>query len=922
MSKSISFLFVVLAFVVAGCSNSVTDVDYVERARNYLDDGKLKSAGVELKNALVQNPDNADARRLLGVVYYKLGDVAGTEKELNRAVDLGVAKESVYPLLALSLLEQRKLDALAALNLNSVSDGPEKADVLAARGLADLTLEKTDEATALIEAASIMAPKSSFVGFAQAKLLFSGRKAADAILRLETVLERDPKYAPAWNLLGEIYVSEKKLAEAENAFSRAIESRYANTSDYLARAMVLVDQGKYEAAAKDLKLLSQRLPREPKVNYLIGLVKIHDGKFDEAKNSLEKALKESPERLLPKYYLGEINFRLGNMAQAEQYAEQVYAAFPVSIAVRKLRAKVMLYKRDFVEVENLVRPIVEQRGQDAQSLDLLASALLGQNKIDEAIPLLEKITSLRPDSAIAYYRLGSALILQGEGSRAVESLEKAITKDPKLHLPRLALANHYVSESDFENALRVAADYKSADPDSPAPYNLIAGLHLNNGDETAALKAFEKALEMEPGNIIANQSLAKMAMNQNRSDVAKDHYRMIIKNHPDHVQSYVNLAILSLMEKNEAQMVDYLEQGISQQPSAVLPRAMMARHFLLKGLPEKVATIVVGLDEVGKNDPMILEVMAYAAVAEERLGDAKRLLARLLSIRENQPHLHFLLARVFAQSGESDSMKGELRRTLEISPDYFPANIASARVALLEGDRVLARERLSKARQIAPGHPEVLKVEATLARLEGRAGKASDLSRQVFDGFPTTANMLTLANDQWKAGNRQEAVEIQEDWVSRHPEDTIAALALTGLYSNLGEAGKAIAQLELTLEKDPDNVVALNEIAWKLKDTAPGQALKYASRAYQLAPESVSILDTLAYVQLKNNQIDLAERSIERALSKAPNNPSVRYHSAMIAEGSGDINEATRILSGLLRDETQFPERDEAERMLRRLESN
>ena len=80
--------FVFLSIVA--CSAGSTDTQYVAQAQDYIDKGDLNSATIELKNALVENPDNAQARWLLGKLQLEAGDVASAEKELRKAHDLGI----------------------------------------------------------------------------------------------------------------------------------------------------------------------------------------------------------------------------------------------------------------------------------------------------------------------------------------------------------------------------------------------------------------------------------------------------------------------------------------------------------------------------------------------------------------------------------------------------------------------------------------------------------------------------------------------------------------------------------------------------------------------------------------------------------------------------------------------------------------
>ena len=123
------------------------------------------------------------------------------------------------------------------------------------------------------------------------------------------------------------------------------------------------------------------------------------------------------------------------------------------------------------------------------------------------------------------------------------------------------------------------------------------------------------------------------------------------------------------------------------------------------------------------------------------------------------------------------------------------------------------------------------------------------------------------------------------------------------------------------LEKDEQNVAALNGLAWHLRKSQPAKALEYAERAAELAPDSVLVMDTLAVVLLNNGQVERARRTIARVYQKEPNAPTVRYHRAMIDAAAGDTSAAIEALQALLDEGGEFAEKAEAQRLLAELKA-
>ena len=96
--KRIALLVASAAILAAGCVTETTGERMVpasaeessrlnmELGIGYLNKGDLDQALVKLQKSIKENPENATAHRVLGVVYEALGDGKQAEKEYRTAV--------------------------------------------------------------------------------------------------------------------------------------------------------------------------------------------------------------------------------------------------------------------------------------------------------------------------------------------------------------------------------------------------------------------------------------------------------------------------------------------------------------------------------------------------------------------------------------------------------------------------------------------------------------------------------------------------------------------------------------------------------------------------------------------------------------------------------------------------------------------
>jgi len=97
MKPRLPILLLVAPLLLGGCgrTENFTEQERVERAKDFQSKGELEAAAIELKNALQKNPNNAQARLMLGEVYVELGLGKDAEKELGKARELGVGEETI-----------------------------------------------------------------------------------------------------------------------------------------------------------------------------------------------------------------------------------------------------------------------------------------------------------------------------------------------------------------------------------------------------------------------------------------------------------------------------------------------------------------------------------------------------------------------------------------------------------------------------------------------------------------------------------------------------------------------------------------------------------------------------------------------------------------------------------------------------------
>ena len=916
--KTVGLSLLLLGLTACGSHDSAEE--HVAKAREFISGADYKSAIIELKNALQLDNQLAEARYLLGTTYLESGDTPSAEKELERALQLGWPTDQVRPVLARTLLAQGELARVREISTQGLPP-QSMATVLAMKAQAALGQGDTWEAEELIDKALASSPDSVEALLARARLLASSQDFAGATAVLDQIISHNPDQSRAWSLRGDILAQRQDFEGALAAYQQAINIRKRNYGDLLKRGLLLLQLGNYEAAQADASALLKLAPRHPGPNYLQGLLYFQAGKYGDAITNLSLTEPVFAQYPSAEFFLASAHMVQGNLDQAAVLAESYHRRVPDSIRGRKLLATIRLQQGNYSAVQALLQPVLLANADDIDALNLTANALLRDGKTNEGIELLSRVATLQPDSSVAQVRLGAGLLLGGQEDSAAQPLEAALELNPEFQQADILLVLNHMRKRDFAAAIAAAESYQRRHPTSVTPHNLLGKVYQEAGQPDQAEASFKRALTLDKGDPAANHNLAQMALAAGDAAAARDYYQAVLTAHNDSVPTLIQLARLDARAGDEESLVAHLKLAIAADPTVIQPRLLLARYYLGKGKPEQVAPLFTSLDASKQQAPEVLQVLAMAQLSSKDANAAQFTLDQLLEKTPDSAPIRHLMALAAAGAGDDKRATQELRRALVLDENYLPSRIALAKIALVSRDEPELEQHLEKLVAQAPNNPDVLLLQAAAAQGQGDTAGARKFAEQAFAAAPTSATLISMATYQNASGDSEAAIGNYNKWLAEHPQDVNARMTFASTLQLDQRFAEASDQYADVLQAAPDNVIALNNQAWLYREQDPALALEYARRAANLAPKSAEVLDTLAVVELLNKNYPQAQRSIERALKEHPRQPSMLYHSAMIAAARGDSAGARKTLEQLLAETTKFPEIAEARALLAELDN-
>ena len=908
----IAFLLAIFLLPVSlsGCGIAEqTDTEYVQKAKESQDAGLLNKAAIELKNALIQNPDNMEARLLLGTVHIELGDGASAEKELLRAQELGVSSEGIVVPLAKSLIMQGKYSqVIAEINPHGNLLAYDKAQVFALRGNAYIGDHKLDEAAAAYRSAFELEPDLTLAQLGQARLAAMQGETEEARNWIEKALTSDPESAEAWSLLGKLELKAGNAAAAETALSNAIELRPylgSNNLDIAKRAQARIQLEKYPDAEADIKTLKEGgIKDHPAVNYIAGLSYFNQGKYPEAAAAFEASHNMNPSYLPAEYYLAVTHYLMGNQEQASNVANRVLSKAPRSLSTQRLLGAIEISRADFDAATDVLHKALDRSPDNEVILNMLANASMLKGDTAQGVKYHEKIASLDPESTQAKNRLLMARLMHGQ------SLDTGITDD-NLRQP-LAEDDDYsrdflhaleaFREGNLVLALERAQKLHEQHPDKVDPLNLISACYLASAMWANARPELEKVLVLEPGNPSALMNLAKLEVETDNLERARDLLRDLLEVRPRDEKAVLLLASVEARLGDQQAGIQVLEQAVIRNPDATSQRLILADQYLRAGEISKVLDVTNDLsDEHLKQQPGLLEVRGKAQVRQGDQAAALSSFQRWAQLAPDSAPAHFQYGNSLAKSGEKNRARQELERAVQIDPGYLPARIGEIKMQVHDGELEQAKKTLDKLKSDFGDRPEVVGIEGWYALGTGDYVTAEDRFSSILKTNPGRESTVLLSRALWGQKKQDEAIAVLQDWLQDHPRDIVVLLELADTYLSQDNSKAASARYAEVLELSPNNVQALNNLAWLSRNEDLKQALKHAEKAFELAPNDPLVLDTYGMLLIQKRDVAKGHKMIQRAAERSPDDLTIQLHLGRALIEKKKFAEAQTVLNNLVK---------------------
>lgn len=913
----ITALWLAGLLMVAGCDYFVSPEARLERARVQMARNDHRAALVELKNALQKEPDLHEARLLLVEVALWLGDPMSADAELQRIPSQfqPAAAEDLRARIDIALGRSEAL--LTRLENATGALSPVQADLYRGLGLLQQP-GRAREAEQVLRSVLSRDPQqmSAHSGVLEA---LAAQGFADRARKLAGELSREHPQSAEIAFAHGMLLARIDVQQARAELERARELSRTQL-DVLKRSSVLATLFDAQLAARDVqaasgtsKELSRLTPGAPLAVLISSRVAMASNDYVSAAAELRRLVTAAPKFVQARFMLAVALAAQGNLEQASQELAQVVDQAPQLLEARQLLGQVRLRLNDPDGALRVLVPGIEN-ASDASPLALLVDAARSQAGGDaRTIDVFERALADDPENRALETQLATAYLQAGAPAKALALLRKS-GSDPA-DARREALLLQSLLEVEGVAAARARLDALLAgDRSDPRITALVAAFMARHGDIEKARQVLGRELAGQRPPAELYLALARIEWAARRPAAAREALVQLLAREPKYVAARIALAELELASGRPAEARVQLEQARADEPGNVTPRLMLARSALAEGRGGDAELLV---DEALKGSAGEVDVHAQAGLMYLESGRYDQAIHHLqagLKADAGSAPLWLQLGRAQLALNQHGPARESFERALRLRPQWLPAEGALVFLDLQLNASDAAIARVAELKRARPADPAIAALDGQMHLVLRRYADAAAAFDRAGEIRPSGA----LAAKSYEArllGRLPNATAPLEHWIAKHPHDLAYRSLLAEAYARSGERGKATEHYERLLEAEPQNVLALNNLAWLYHEIGDSRALDLARRASTAAPDAPAVSDTLGWILVETGRVSEGLPILERAASQAAAEPEIGYHYGAALLKAGHRDKGLAYLRGLLQKHLEFSSRAEVERL-------
>lgn len=713
------------------------------------------------------------------------------------------------------------------------------------------------------------------------------------------------------------YHDKKKYKEASILYRKAISKDKTNAEGYYREGLNLLDQRNPMEASKFLRRAVDLKPDNTDAEIKLAEIylSIYTSNPQKLKTLLPeirdltgKVLRRQPNsfdgiRLQAFLCLADKNIEgaLDRFAQADRikpYSRQLVGWYAETLVAAKRPE----------EAEALVNDMIAHDKTWGPGYDFLFVQYKQQNDSTKAEAVLRERLRNDPSNSVALDNFANYLVSTNRFDQA-ETLMRRVIDDKRRFLSgRALLGDFYLRTKKLDEALQQYQAGAKEDQKNALQYNRrIVATYAMMGRREDAVTLAKILAKDNPKDASTNQLYAALLLETGlRTDAAKSvaELKILVQNNPSDANLHLDLARAYLILNDPDKSLTEALQAIQTQPNLSFAHLLAARIY------EDQEQHAKALEQTGvvlESEPQNADAQLIRDRALISMNEADRAKAELEALLRQHPNMNdarLALANVYLREGQYAKAASEFERMWKSNPPDGRGFLGLQTLKLQQGkgdEAVQALEALVQKDPAVTGYRYQLANAQALVGIQSMTSvpaHARALFERAAQNYKELLKSMPESTDIWQRlgvmqrglGEFDAALASFEQAANTNPRNTQALLNRAMLLDALARTKEASDAYNRVLAVDPENVLALNNLAFLSAQTGANldQAMTFAERAKKKLPNNPDISDTLGFIYYQKNLNGEAVHIFRQIVQDQPANATFRLHLAMALLKQGD----------------------------------
>jgi putative PEP-CTERM system TPR-repeat lipoprotein len=936
-----------LLLTTVSCSSEHPQTLYLQGA-DLEKQGRPAEAERRYQQVLSKDPNHIPALERYGRLLLNLQRRSEAAEPLERAVALSPTRLSAVEALASLRLDEHQTQAAEALI------APWKQETLPPSTIgflrAEIALQKKDRASArqiLDQISKQGAPDDA----RQAQVRLAGLdmvagKWADAEKRLQAVLAADPKDLQALIGSGVAALGQGKTKPAQTQFAAAWKAPSKPPMAAVGLILCAVSDADLQRAAGAAAELAASQPGELNNAILVAELAVASNRADllESLNMPESA------GSLKQYVDGLRHFA----------NQQYFDSYPLLTSVAKewntyapaqiFAGRVAQGLKDRAQALEFFKNAEKIHPTSPELASVIARAALAESQTDLALKQLTRLAESDPD--LPSLRLESAF-RKGDYQEALAEAQKWKAADPNSAWARVSVADVQSALGNRPDALSIWSEVaasgdgaaqswaafriavaeekwkeahealeKLAQTADKSMISILKGrIELSRGSMEIARGHFDAAIKDGPQNAKAYSSLGLWHVMQRQLTAANTNFLKALQLNPDDPLALWGEGLIEFLGKTYADAAVFFEKSLRANPNFDLSLLFLAETRLAQGQYAEALKRVDQLGSAVQQSAPVLDLRGRALILLQRWPEALEAWKTCQKEAPKSAVPYFYIAQIQFLQGNKEAARESIEAGLKLAPQDMRLQLARADILWQLGKR---DEALLLSTQAAKNQKnlDAAIMQATMHLKQGHFSKASSLFKELLASNPDDPRLYALLYEaQLGLAKEDEAMlTLRTGWL-RLPQSVVLGFELAAMQEKGKSWTDAISTYREILKIRPDDVRALNQLAWLLADQKIDLegAFAAADRACKLDLGNVATQDTRAWVLFQQENFPDARKELEQLVKSAPDQPYIQYHWGLALWKTGDAAGARAALQKALQIDPKFSEAEKIKELLKQI---